>query len=212
MEKRDGLTEILANMPWIAITCPLFLDSLSFFSFFVSSPNPEPTIRSIKRFLERGKVHPKLWDFERAKYPVRPYSFKIFSISWPLVRYYPTYDSRDISGYFWLFVAVLPWHCNLSNAIGLENFFWGTMWKSAYKWKSHIINYSHVLWYKKRAFDLFPIRETNGCKSMQNEAITLQGWNVLASTPIAYLGNWKFCKFWPSVNSDEFIYSESVSL
>ena len=124
VEKRYGLTEISANMPWIAITCPLFLDSLSFFSFFVSSPNPEPTIRPIKRFLERGKVHPKLWDFERAKYPVRPYSFNIF---WPLVRYYPTYDSRDISGYFWLFVAVLPWHCNLSNAIGLANFFWGTM-------------------------------------------------------------------------------------
>ena len=196
---------------------PAFFGFFKLFQLFCLFTQPRTHHQVNKTLFRKGKSSPqalRFWASEisrKATFDIHSIFFPFLGLWWDITQHTIRGTSLDISDFSSLSCpGIAIW------VMRLETFSEGLcfVWKSAYKWKIHILDYSHVLWYKKRAFNLFPIRETNGCKSMQNEAITLQGWNVLASTPIAYLGNWKFCKFWPSVNSHEFIIinSESVSL
>ena len=172
VEKRDGLTEILANMPWIAITCPLFFGFFKLFQLFCLFTQPRTHHQANKTLFRKGKSSPqalRFWASEisrKATFDIHSIFFPFLGLWWDITQHTIRGTSLDISDFSSLSCpGIAIW------VMRLETFSEGLcfVWKSAYKWKIHIIDYSHVLWYKKRAFSL-PEKQTdaNQCKTRQS--------------------------------------------
>ena len=105
VEKRYGLTEILANMPWIAITCPLFFGFFKLFQLFCLFTQPRTHHQANKTLFRKGKSSPqalRFWASEisrKATFDIHSIFFPFLGLWWDITQHTIRGTSLDISDF-----------------------------------------------------------------------------------------------------------------